>query len=41
MTERAQPLLAKLIDADNVPAKFDEAILKEVASIGEPALRRV
>lgn len=41
MTERAQPLLATLIDADNVPAKFAEAILKEVASIGEPALRRV
>jgi len=33
--------LATLIDADNVPAKFAEAILKEVASIGEPALRRV
>ena len=41
MTERDQPLLATLIDADNVPAKFAEAILKEVASIGEPALRRV
>ncbi|WP_300074271.1 NYN domain-containing protein [uncultured Ruegeria sp.] len=41
MTERAQPLLATLIDADNVPARFAEAILKEVASIGEPALRRV
>lgn len=41
MTERAQPLLATLIDADNVPSKFAEAILKEVASIGEPALRRV
>ena len=34
-------LLAVLIDADNVPAKHAEAILKEVASIGEPALRRV
>ncbi|WP_406647961.1 NYN domain-containing protein [Aliisedimentitalea scapharcae] len=41
MNERDQPLLATLIDADNVPAKFAEAILKEVASIGEPALRRV
>jgi uncharacterized LabA/DUF88 family protein len=41
MTERAQPLLATLIDADNVPAKYAEAILKEVSSIGEPALRRV
>jgi hypothetical protein len=38
---RDRPLLAVLIDADNVPAKFAEAILKEVASIGEPALRRV
>ncbi len=33
--------MAVLIDADNVPAKFAEAILKEVTSIGEPALRRV
>lgn len=41
MTDRDQPLLAMLIDADNVPAKYAEAILKEVASIGEPALRRV
>lgn len=38
---RDRPLLAVLIDADNVPAKFAEPILKEVASIGEPALRRV
>lgn len=36
-----RPLLAVLIDADNVPAKHAEAILKEVARIGEPALRRV
>lgn len=41
MTNRERPLLAVLIDADNVPAKFAEAILKEIASIGEPALRRV
>ncbi|HBS50988.1 MAG TPA: Maebl [Rhodobacteraceae bacterium] len=40
-TQRSQPLLAMLIDADNVPAKHAEAILKEVAAIGEPALRRV
>ncbi len=40
-THRERPLLAVLIDADNVPAKFAEAILKEIASIGEPALRRV
>ena len=41
MTDRSRPLLATLIDADNVPYKFAEAILKEVASIGVPALRRV
>jgi len=41
MPDRDQPLLATLIDADNVPAKHAEAILKEVAAIGEPALRRV
>ncbi|MDW4497603.1 NYN domain-containing protein [Sulfitobacter sp. D35] len=41
MAERDRPLLAVLIDADNVPAKFAEAILKEIAGIGEPALRRV
>lgn len=41
MADRDRPLLAVLIDADNVPAKFAEAILREVTSIGEPALRRV
>ncbi|XDA99585.1 NYN domain-containing protein [Sulfitobacter sp. LCG007] len=41
MAERDRPLLAVLIDADNVPAKHAEAILKEIAGIGEPALRRV
>lgn len=41
MAERDRPLLAVLIDADNVPAKFAEAILREVTTIGEPALRRV
>lgn len=39
--EGRQPLLAVLIDADNMPAKFAEAVLKEAATIGEPALRRV
>lgn len=34
-------LLAVLIDADNVPAAHAEAIMKEIASLGEPALRRV
>ncbi|MEQ6248211.1 NYN domain-containing protein [Sulfitobacter sp. HNIBRBA3233] len=39
--DRDRPLLAVLIDADNVPAKHAEAILREITSIGEPALRRV
>ncbi|MEQ9261136.1 MAG: NYN domain-containing protein [Roseovarius sp.] len=33
--------LAVLIDADNVPSKFAEAILREVTTYGEPGLRRV
>ena len=41
MADRDRPLLAVLFDADNVPAKFADAILREVTSIGEPALRRV
>ena len=41
MADRDRPLLAVLIDADNVPAKFADAILREVTAIGEPALRRV
>lgn len=36
-----RPLLAVLIDADNVPAKHAAAILTEISGIGEPALRRV
>lgn len=41
MTDRTRPLLAVLIDADNVSARHAEAILQEIATIGEPALRRV
>lgn len=41
MADRARPLFAVLIDADNVPAKYAGAILKEITSFGEPALRRV
>ncbi|WP_415403087.1 NYN domain-containing protein [Tateyamaria sp. SN3-11] len=41
LADRDRPLLAVLIDADNVPAKFADAILREVTAIGEPALRRV
>lgn len=35
------PFLAVLIDADNIPARHAEAILTEIASYGEPSLRRV
>ncbi len=41
MPERDRPLYAVLIDADNIPAKFAGAILKEITTFGEPALRRV
>lgn len=41
MPDRDRPLLAVLIDADNVPARHAAKIMREVASIGEPALRRV
>jgi uncharacterized LabA/DUF88 family protein len=41
MLARNQPLYAVLIDADNIPAKHAEAILKEITALGEPALRRV
>lgn len=41
MADRDRPLYAVLIDADNVPAKYASAILKEVTTFGEPALRRV
>jgi hypothetical protein len=41
MADRDRPLYAVLIDADNIPAKHAGAILKEITSFGEPALRRV
>ncbi len=41
MARAEVPLLAVLIDADNVVARNAEAILKEITSYGEPALRRV
>ena len=41
MPNRDRSLYAVLIDADNIPADHAEAILKEVARFGEPALRRV
>ncbi|MEX5730030.1 hypothetical protein Ga0609869_003383 [Rhodovulum iodosum] len=41
MPDKKPPLLAVLIDADNIPARYAEPILKEITSFGEPALRRV
>lgn len=41
MADRDRPLYAVLIDADNIPAKYAGAVLKEITSFGEPALRRV
>ena len=41
MKEKTTALLAVLIDADNIPARHAEAILNEITSYGEPALRRV
>ncbi|MCV2881680.1 NYN domain-containing protein [Actibacterium sp. XHP0104] len=41
MSLNERPLLAVLIDADNIPAKHAEAILNEITALGEPALRRV
>lgn len=36
-----QKLLAVLIDADNIPARHAESIMREITTFGEPALRRV
>ena len=41
MAKGDRPLYAVLIDADNIPAQYAEAVLKEITSFGEPALRRV
>jgi uncharacterized protein (TIGR00288 family) len=41
MNYEHQPLLAVLIDADNINAKHAQAILNEIKGFGEPALRRV
>ncbi|MBL9046032.1 MAG: NYN domain-containing protein [Tabrizicola sp.] len=40
MPDRAHRL-AVLIDADNIPARHIEAILDEIAGLGEPSVRRV
>ena len=39
-TARA-PRLAVLIDADNVPSSYAEAIFEEIASLGEASVRRI
>jgi len=36
-----RPLFALLVDADNIPARYADSILKEISSFGEPGLRRV
>ncbi len=41
MLAKNRTLYAVLIDADNIPAKYAEPILKEIAKFGELALRRV
>jgi hypothetical protein len=41
MASRDRPLLAVLIDADNIPAKYARAVMKEITGLGEPGLRRV
>ncbi|MFD3190752.1 NYN domain-containing protein [Sedimentitalea sp. HM32M-2] len=35
------PLLAVLIDADNISAKYAEAMFEEIASLGEASIRRI
>jgi len=41
MLDHRAPRLAVLIDADNIPARHIEAILDEIAGLGEPSVRRV
>lgn len=41
MPETRAPRLCVLIDADNVPAHYAEAIFEEVASLGEASVRRI
>lgn len=38
---RRAPRLAVLIDADNVPAGYAEAIFEEIAALGEASVRRI
>lgn len=41
MPDTQTKLLAVLIDADNVPASYAEAIFEEIASLGEASIRRI
>lgn len=41
MPDPRAPRLAVLIDADNIPARHIEAILDEIAGLGDPSVRRV
>ena len=41
MSEPRAPRLCVLIDADNVPAGYAEAIFEEIAALGEASVRRI
>ena len=41
MTQERSPRLCVLIDADNVPAAYAEAIFEEIAALGEASVRRI
>lgn len=41
MPEARAPRLCVLIDADNVPASYAEAMFEEIASLGEASVRRI
>ena len=41
MPDARTPRLAVLIDADNVPAGYAEAIFEEIAALGEASVRRI
>ena len=41
MAEDRAPRLAVLIDADNVPAGYADAIFEEIAGLGEASVRRI
>ena len=41
MQDPRAPRLCVLIDADNVPAGYADAIFEEIASLGEASVRRI